>query len=365
MANTWKLFPMFAAQSKKFMATVTNKNGLPQPIVDALAYDTHRIHGDISVTQLIDAPQVRVLKMKHSRELESDVSEMLWALLGTAVHHILERSHIKDKKRQAFLTVLETLKEESMKYESEKDKEALQGLQNALMKLMVKFFPEIDGRYIWESTLQYDHNGMLLYGTFDIYDKWEKCLYDYKVCSVYAYLYPESRRKWTSQTNTYAFLLREKGYEVNLINIVAIFRDWSASKLEFSKGDYPTAQFMTIPIQVVEHERMRKWVHGRIELHQKAAAGEVPECSGEDRWATADEFLAKTKKVKLAIRKFATEDACDEFIEKNSVTYEHGLQKIIRPGESKRCASYCPVRDFCPQKAKADKQAEIYLNSTK
>lgn len=346
------------------MAHMTNNDGLPQPLVDAIAYDTHRVKGDISVTQLIDAPQVRMLKRKYSAELSADVSESLWALLGTAVHHILERAHIKDAKKQAFLIVLETIKEESARF-NEADQKALQDLSDKILLLMVKFFPEIDGRYIWESTLSYDHNGKILYGTFDIYDKWEKCLYDYKVCSVYAYMYPESRRKWTAQTNVYAFLLREKGYEVNEIKIVAIFRDWSAAKMEISKGDYPSKQFMTIPLSVVDHDKMRRYINQRIDLHVAAENGDIPECSGEDRWATADQFLAKTKGRKNAIKKSLKEEEIDEFIRINGVSYEFGLQKVIRPGESKRCEKYCPVREFCPQKAEADKQHEKYLDQNK
>lgn len=339
------------------MATLTNKKGLPQPLVDAIKYDTYKVHGDLGVTTLIDSPQIRILKKKHSREITSDVSESLWMLMGTMCHSILERAHIKDHKRQAFLTVIETLKEQSVNYGNDGQK-ALQDFSNKLIKLMVKFFPEVDGRYIFETALQYEHNGMLLYGTFDLYDKWEKCLYDYKVCSVFAYMYPESRIKWASQTNTYAFLLREKGYEVDLINIVAIFRDWSQSKFEYSKGDYPENQFMTIPIAVQPQEKMRNWVNGRIELHQRAEKGEDIPCNGSDRWSSADEFVVKTPKLKRALRKFPNEAMADEFIIKNKSSYEFGLQKFVRPGQSKRCESYCVVREFCQQKKDEDAKRE-------
>lgn len=345
------------------MAELTNKKGLPQPLVDAIQYDTYKIKGDIGVTTLIDAPQIRILKMRHSKEIVTDVTEMLWAMLGTAVHHILERAHIKDKRKQAFFTVIETIKEESGKFTDE-DKEKLQQLVNSLIKLMAIIFPETAGRYIWETSLHYEYNGVLLYGTLDIYDKWEKCLYDYKVCSVYAYMYPESRRKWSAQTNIYAFLLREKGYQVDLINIVAIFRDWSKSRAEI-KPDYPSEQFMTIPIAVVDQEKMRRYIEKRIDMHKAAENGDVPQCSGEDMWSSATEFIVKTPHVRKYIRKFDDEDRCDEFIRINASSYEFGLKKMIKPGEAKRCQSYCPVKDFCPQKAAADKLHEEYLKQNK
>lgn len=339
------------------MGLMTNKNGLPQPVVDAIKHDTYKVGGDISVTTLIDAPQIRILKKKHGHELESDVSEYLWALMGTAVHHVLERAHIKDTRKQAFMTVLETLKEESRNY-SDDDKQRLQQLSDMLIKLMVKFFPEVESRYIWEFTLQYEFGGKILYGTFDIYDKIDKILFDYKVCSVFAYMYPESRKKWAAQTNTYAFMLREQGFEVKDIRIVAIFRDWSASKSEFAKGDYPQQQFMTLPIEVVDHEKMRRYIHNRMELHIEAEKGNIPDCNGNERWATSSEFAISKPGLKKALRVFDKEEDAKEYITKNQAKYDVPLKILNRPGESKRCASYCPVRDFCPQKAAMDKENE-------
>lgn len=341
------------------MAIVTNKNGLPQPIVDAIGYDTYRIGGDISTTTLIDAPQIRVLKMQHSREIETDASEMLFALMGTAIHHILERAHIKDYRKAAFLTVIETLKDESKDY-SQKDQEALQGLINTLVKLMVKFFPELETRYMWEMTLQYEYRGKVLYGTFDLYDKIDKILFDYKVCSVYAYAYPESRKKWAAQTNTYAFLLRESkhAYEVKEIYVVAIFRDWSSSKSKFDKGDYPPQQVVTLPMEIVKHETMRKYIHGRMDLHINAELGEVPDCTGAERWARSSVYSVKSPILKKAIRNFDKERDAMDFIEQNRHRYEVPLSIFLRPGESKRCESYCAVRDFCSQKKLMDKENE-------
>jgi hypothetical protein len=344
------------------MAILTNKNGLPQPVVDALNYDTYKSSGTISVTQLIDAPQVRILKKKHSREIETDVSEMIWALMGTCIHNVLERAHIKDSRKQAFLTVIDVIKEQSLNYEGD-DQKALQALSNKLIKLMVMFFPELESRYIWETSLQYEYGGQVLSGTFDLYDKVEKCLYDYKVCSVFAFMYPESRKKWAAQTNTYAYMLREKGEQVNEIRIVAIFRDWSASKLEFSKGDYPEKQFMTLPIPVVEHHKMEKYINGRINLHIEAEKGNIPECSGVERWASASEFAIKKPGLKKALRKFPTEDEAKQFINENKQKHAVPLSIDIRPGESKRCENYCPVREFCPQKRRMDKEHEEMLKT--
>ena len=45
------------------MATkITNNHNLPEAFVRACKVDRHKVVGDISTTQLIDAPQVRMLK---------------------------------------------------------------------------------------------------------------------------------------------------------------------------------------------------------------------------------------------------------------------------------------------------------------
>lgn len=331
------------------MAQITNVKGLPQPVVDAIKYDTYKVGGDISVTTLIDAPQIRILKRAHRHQITEDVSEMLWALMGTCVHMVLERAHINDLRKRAFMTVLETIKENSVQY-SEKDQEALQELQNKIIKLMVQFFPEVESRYIWESTLTFQYRGKILYGTFDLYDKIEKCLYDYKVCSVYAYAYPESRKKWSAQTNVYAFMLRESGIEVNEIRIVAIFRDWSASKMEISKGDYPESQLLTLNIPVVPQEKMLGYIKNRMDLHIEAENGNVPDCSGVERWASATEYVVKVTNRKKALRKLDSEAMAKEWVAANKHKFELPLTIFERPGESKRCESYCVVREFCEQR---------------
>ena len=74
------------------MTTYTNHHNLPAALVAAVTNDAYRGGGDISVTKLIDAPQRRVLGLRHAADIRVDVSERIWALLGQAVHHILERA---------------------------------------------------------------------------------------------------------------------------------------------------------------------------------------------------------------------------------------------------------------------------------
>lgn len=342
---------------------LTNKHNLPDTIYEAVKADPYRGGGWISTTKLIDAPQIRVLSKKYKDELEEDVSDMLWALMGSAIHHILERSHIKDIRKEAFLTTIDVIRDEANKREG-MDADALRALAKKIEGLVEVFFPEIKGRYIFEIRLSYTYRDKVLTGAFDLFDTWTNTLYDYKVCSVFAYVFPESRKKWSAQTNIYAFMLREEGRKVDNIKIVALFRDWSRTKAETNAGgkDYPKQQCLTLDIKVIEHERMRKYIHTRMDLHIDAEEnGIIPECSGEDRWSTSDEFAIRPKNAVRAVRVFDNEQIAKDFVDKNAHKYDKPLHIFLRPGQNKRCESYCPVSKFCEQKRKNDERIDLLL----
>ena len=72
---------------------ITNNYSLPQSFVDFARNDKYsKGKADISVTTLIDSPRVRLLRDQYSEERTADVVDNVWALFGTAVHHVLESS---------------------------------------------------------------------------------------------------------------------------------------------------------------------------------------------------------------------------------------------------------------------------------
>ncbi len=337
---------------------LVNKQNLPQTIVDACKHDTHRTNGEISVTTLIDAPRIRLLKRRYDYEV--DVMDNLYMLMGTALHHILERANINDERKRAFIMTAETimLKARDLQ-ESAPDKAAqLERAADYIFKLIPVFFPEIASRYIYELTLTLNHDGMEISGTFDLYDKVDCILYDYKFCSVYSYIFPESRKKWKEQTNIYAYMLHNKGYEVKGIKIVAFFRDWSEHGM-IKNRDYPDAQVKEIPVtlgnpQLSEHWTMTvaKFISKRVDIHRRAEMGDIDDCTGADRWAKADEWAVKQKGGKRAISggKFDKKEAAEAFVIANRHKYNDPLIIEYRPGDSVKCERFCAVAQFCEQR---------------
>ena len=70
---------------------LSNVYNLPEAMVNAMSNFQKPSKDVIRVSELINAPKQKELRIKHWNKIEEDVSERLWALLGNAVHYILEK----------------------------------------------------------------------------------------------------------------------------------------------------------------------------------------------------------------------------------------------------------------------------------
>lgn len=265
---------------------LTNLHGLPDALVNAVRNDPYQGGGDISVTKLIDSPQKRTLLKKHGHLVVTDVSERIWSLMGQAVHHVLERAGT-----------------------------------NALVE--ERLFAEVEG---WK-----------LSGQFDRLHLEDKVLQDYKVCSVYK---ASGDASWERQLNVLRWLAHKNGYEVDKLQIVAIFRDWKKSEAE-RKDDYPQRNVMVIDVPVWTLEQTYEYVCERIAQHRRSdEAGDV-ECSDDERWFSGNNYALLKEGGKRAIRIAPSLEELGE-VPKGYIVQE-------RPGVNRRCESYCEVAPFCPQ----------------
>lgn len=329
----------------------TNNFNLPDTIYKAITRDHHLSSGDISVSQLIDAPQIRILKKLHRDELTQDISEMVAALSGTATHAILEQALYDNRIQKSFDDVRNYFIDKSNSAKTDEEKaQALQSVKTMDALLGTEFPNRPEDKYISEKTLHIEVDGMVISGTFDLYEIASKKLQDYKNCSTWSYIFPESKLSWQAQVNVYCYMMREHGYEIKEASVVAIFKDFSRSKIIQNK-DYPRQPIIEIPIPVYSHEQMDKYIKERVRLHKQAELGNVAECTGRERWSSADMYAVKAKGAKRALAGSLCESeiAAKKFIEMNKDAYE-GLYVDYRPGENKRCNEWCQVRDFCKQR---------------
>jgi hypothetical protein len=182
---------------------LTNHAKLPETIVRAVENDPYDSQGsDISVTRLIAPPRIRVLEQRHWDELEEDVSDKIFTLIGSSVHHIIERAVTDDDISER------------------------------------RLFVDIDG---WKLSGQFD----LLTASGD--------LIDFKVTSAWSALeaLEKGKLEWERQLNVLDWLIRWNDTELRNKNgkelavkkmyIMAILRDWSKMKV-MTSDNYPRKQ---------------------------------------------------------------------------------------------------------------------------
>lgn len=276
---------------------LTNNYHLPEPVINAILNDLYDPgESDITVTQLIDAPRIRLLTRKHYDELKEDAIDRLWILLGQAVHQILERANETG---------------------------------------------------VVEERLYIDLRGWKVGGQFDRLALVDNTLQDYKITSAWtAITGPKS--EWEKQLNCLAVLAREAGYEVDKLEIFALYRDWSKMKM-MQSDNYPRHMAESIPIPMWEHRDGLAYMKERIEIH-KAAELDLPDCTHAERWFRPGKFAVMKEGRKTAVKLHDSEWEAQIHIEnltKSMKTNPFYIEE--RPGTYVRCQDYCRVADFCDQ----------------
>ena len=290
---------------------ITNKFGLPEPFV-ALATKSAYSKGraDYSVTEIISPPRIQRLRQKHWAEMEQDVSDMTWSLMGTMAHNLLEN------KTPDGMTAEQRL------------------------------YVEVDG--------------VILSGAMDLQedDGGDVKITDYKFTSAWALR--EDKIEWIWQQNIYAWMVQKlTGKKVSSINICAFIRDWSRREASF-KPEYPQASAQMVPIALLSTIEVEAYIKERIELHRLAKVSadfdeELPLCSEDERWVRETKFAVLKEGGKRAISGgiFDTEAEAQALVAATPKTF---IQ--VRKGEAIRCVNnFCGVSKWCSQFQK--EQADV------
>jgi len=270
----------------------TNRHNIDPAVAQAVMSDDYELVGDISVTGLIRPPQIAALEAAYGNQIEQDVSDGLWRLLGQSMHQVLQAGRLAGTIQEQRLTV------------------------------------EVLG---WQVS-----------GAFDIYYEQSNTIKDFKVTSVWSYIFG-GRSEWQAQVNLYAYLAEQNGIQVDELKIVMLLRDWNKSGLQ-GNADYPPIPFVEVGISKWPSEFTQRFLEERVTLHQLARGGDYPPCTDEERWAQPETWAVQKVGAKRAWRVFKNmEDAVTLAGRAKGYTVEH------RPGKNVRCEGYCLVARFCEQ----------------
>ncbi len=336
----------------------TNRMNLPQTFKNAITTDNHVVNGDISVTQLMDAPQIRSLKKNNDYEM--DILDMVGMFVGTATHDYLEKLTFSSNYRAR---VLEEAAGIIKGFGDDKAAAAAAWITKAINE---KFAEKIDDDVVMEQTLSMEVDGMVISGTFDRFIKSTGTLEDYKTTSANSMMFPETKTSYNAQLNIYAVLMRANGFDVKSARIIAILKDWSKMKI-MTNRDYPREPIVMMNIPLLDDDVVMKYIRKRIALHKRADGGENIPCTKKDRWAKPDVFRifkADSKgKRRRSLQNNTTMKDAQKFVSEKEHKYPKGLVIEHTKPSSFRCENgYCSMAGVCPQyqeeKKLAAKEAE-------
>lgn len=272
----------------------TNTHNLPECIVKTLKYsDYDKGDADYSISDLLRPPQATQLVKRHADSITRDVSDMLWMFLGSSVHDYIAKTVAND-----------VLSEE-------------------------RLFFEMSGLKITAKPDLFEPDGTLT---------------DFKVTSVYAFLLGD-KPEWEQQLNCYAYAYGKMGFEVKSLRIVAILRDYMASKAQHDP-QYPQCPVHVVNVPLWDKHKQFLFLQERISAHVVAETKsdeELPRCTSSERWEKPDSWAAIKKGNKRATKVLYDQQEAIQFAQ------QKGLQLEYRKGTSMRCERYCDASAFCHQ----------------
>ncbi len=284
----------------------TNRHNLPQYLVDWLIHDNYDHNQDpltISATTLMKPVRAYWLTARHGNELETDVSDLVAARLGNAIHDSIELVETPNVSKEQRTKRQVTIGNETF---------------------------TISGKY----DLLVNQNG-----------KW--ILRDIKTTSVWAYIFGGKDEDYRKQLSIYRWLLQDTFKVEETAFIDFIFTDWSSTKAR-QEDNYPQQRIHpSYPIKLMSLEETETYVTSRLsEFFQfrDITDSALPLCTKEELWASEDKFAVMKPAAKRATK------LCDSRNEAETYMVREQIKGYIepRPGKVKRC-KYCSASPFCSQ----------------
>ena len=277
---------------------ITNKQGLPAPLVALLARDFYtKGASQYSVTELMSPPKIRRMREQYDEEMEVDATKLIASQLGTFMHARLEKK-------------------------------------------------SVDG-YTNEERIFHSIDGITISGAVDLQEHTEEgiVIIDYKFVKAWSVM--KSKDDWVTQLNIYKWLIETvKKQKVCGLKICAIIKDYSAHS---TQENYPEAEAVMIDIPMWDSVTTETYVRQRLDMHRFAKQAqefgeELQPCTDDERWMSETIYAVKREGRKTAIRVFKTIEEATELAEKEKGYVEE------RKGEPKRCTGdFCGVSKWCKQ----------------
>lgn len=280
---------------------ITNNFNLPNGFIKANeGFQHERADNCFSVTTLHKGTCEIALDKLHYNEAEQDVSDMVWAIFGSAVHSIFEKGEGENE-----------FSEISLKYE---------------------IMP-----------------GIFWTGKSDLYDMKNNIIKDFKTASIWKVKFNDFD-DWRKQLLDYCSLLElVEGIKCRKGQIIALLKDHSKTEAQ-RDCQYPQSPVYTINFEFTDKEVFErvKIAKDKILEVQKAIEelkqmNSIAPCSEKERWAKPTKFAVMKNGRKTAVKLFDDEGDAEALAHTDSSYY---VEK--REGANTKCEGYCLYKKWCP-----------------
>lgn len=274
---------------------ITNKMNLPEALVKAVTTRRHNDPGRLSATTLLNGTKQIILTDRHWDDLEDDVADRFWAIMGTAIHQVMEHEGVNE---------------------------------------------------FTEEFMSYDVDGITVTGRIDNYNMAEGIIADYKSVSIWKIKFKDFF-DWYRQGMVYAWLLHKNGFKVSKCQFIALIKDHSKRDAK-RDPEYPQKPMYVYEFDITpeELEKVEAFIKTKINNYKalrEMADDDIPPCTAEERWEKPAKYAVKKDGRQKAVRVMDTMDEA----EKLAADLGKGHYVETRPGESIRCQDYCLCCEYC------------------
>lgn len=288
---------------------ITNKLNLPESFMKYASRDDDHapVPNRYSATEILGSTREIILNRRYYNDIEVDVSEMVPALFGTAVHQVLENNS-----------------------------------------------PILESEIETECKVENVFGNNTLAGRIDLLNLRDLAIEDYKTCSVSKVMH-EDFQDWYMQGMEYAYLtFKQKGVILKHLEFYALMKDWSKLKASTS-ANYPQnpVYVWKYDISDSDYDFIEKYIKeklSQLEAYQNVPDDELPMCTDEERWYTGTKYAVykKAGDARAAYVADTEEDAHNYITNKCG-----GAGEIeVRKGEYLKCQHYCSCCKFCKREEK-------------
>ncbi len=280
---------------------ITNLHNMPDMLCRAVEREYIYRDKRYSITSLLEPQRIIALKRRYNDQIEQDITDCIFMLLGTKTHFELENIELKENE-----------------------------------------FVEDHLEYTFE-------NGYTLSGIIDHYD--DEYLDDYKTCKAYSLIFKSDYDKWKKQLQMGSYLAYKKdGKWRKKGRIIALIKDWSRLDAQ-TKSDYPKYPCEVINFDLGTPKQVEKMILEKFDVViklEQMSDEELPLCTADERFNKGTTWAVKKKKNKKASKVHDSEEEAKKHLENLEKDYPNEYEIEKREGQNLRCECYCSVNKFCP-----------------